>query len=427
MPDHLLLLDASGFIHRAYHAANPSYRESDGLPTWAVIGFLSMTWRLLGAAQADMPTLAAAVFDAPGKNFRHKLYAEYKNNRPARDKELTDQLPFVRHAAEALGVTPLEVTGYEADDVIATLAARAQKVGMRVTIVSSDKDFCQCVKDGEVEIVDPMSRKRILRADVRDGKKFGVEPHQVPDVQALAGDPVDNIPGIDGLGIRGAASLIRRFGTLEDVLKAAQGRKEYFAPRLRAELKKNGDKALLYRKLTTLKRNVPLKVELQSLTLKPVMREHVMAFLRVLEAPQKFEAIFALDPKVVRVVERIEKPLAWWAAELKRQGQKIPDEPQCGFFQRRLVRGGPWVPCRIFREPEADVVTGKPTGMDLLKCEVRGEARDPISQWEALARRPIDEATYLHQMALGAWAEKHAPHEPEANPAKAIDWLTAPL
>jgi len=418
---HLLLLDCSGFAYRAYHVGVPVYR-SDGLPTWGILGFMRIVWHILGAAQADPPHFAAAVFDAPGANFRHKLFPKYKANRdPNRAEELGPQLPYLRHAAEALGLVPVEAKGYEADDVIATLAAMANKAGVRVTIVSSDKDFGQCVADGEVEIVDPMSRKRALAEDVR--KKFGVLPPLVPHVQALAGDTVDGIPGIAGCGYERAGALVRRFGDLEGVLANAD---KCRWPQVRRGLKRDADKARLYLKLTTLRRNVKLGIDLESLRVQPVMRSHVLEILKVLEASPRMEEIFSFDPKIVRIVPHVEDAYEWWQEELRAPGQPIPETPQCGFYQRRLVKGGMMVPARIWREPETDIVTGEPTGNDRLRCEVGGHFHDPVREWDRLPAHPIKESEYKYEKADGAHAKRWRPSDPKSQPTKAVDFATIP-
>lgn len=429
MTSHLLLLDASGFAHRAFHTGGNQFR-SDGLPTYAITGFMALMWKLLGAARADQPTHACACFDAPGKTFRHKLFKDYKNNRPARTQELAAQWPFMHHAAEAMGVRPLDLAGYEADDLVATLATRAVKAGMRVTIVSSDKDFCQLVKDGEVEIVDPVQHVRILEADVRSEKKFGVPPSLVPDFQALAGDPVDNIPGIDGIGQKAAARYVRLFGTIEGVVGATTSRPGYFTPMVRTRLRESLPQLKLYRKLATLKRDVPLLTPLDGLILRPIIRDHVEKMLVTLEAKGRFDAIFAGEPKFDRVVEALPSPeeaLEWWAEELKAPGQRIPDGPQCGFYERRLVKGGPRVPARIWRDPELDPVTGEPTSREVLRCQVGTKRADAVTEWGRLAMRPITKAKYEFEIADGAWCRMHAPHDPKACPEKVVDLTKVPV
>lgn len=418
---HLMLIDASGFAHRAYHVGGAQFR-SDGLPTWAVTGFLAMMWRLLGAAQADAPTHCACVFDAPGKTFRHTLFPAYKNNRPARDQELAAQLPYMRIAAEAMGLTPVECSGYEADDVIATLATDALARGIRCTIVSSDKDFAQLVRDDCVEIIDPVARVRIRETDVR-GVKFGVEPHQVPEFQALAGDAVDNIPGIDGIGPREAARLVNLFGPVENVVSGVRAKAWHFTPLQRQRLRGALDDLVLYRKLATLDRNVPLGLSWDELAVKPILRGHVDKILTVLEAKGRFDAIFAGVPVLARVVEPLgdRDALEWWREELAAAGQSLPDEPQCGLYMGRLGKGCPLVPARIWREVERDPLNQEPTGREFLRCEIGGRPADAVLEWSRLARMPVDEAKFAFESADAAWCRKHAPDLPKAAPDRPID------
>lgn len=422
MSEHLLLIDSSGFAFRAYYAFPPRYRESDGQPTGAVEGFMSMLWRLLGAAQADPPTMGAAVFDSPGKNFRHKIFPRYKANRPAsRGMEVESQWAMMRHAAETLGLTPLEHPGFEADDVIATMAARAHAAGIRCTIVSSDKDFGQLVIDNHIEIVDPMKRVRKLEADVR--KKFGVPPHLVPHVQALSGDTIDGIPGIPGLGQARAAALVRRFGSVDGVLKNV---KECRWPQVRKSLRDHGKKAKTYLRLTTLRRDVPITPEWESLRLQPIMRDHLKKIVDVLGASARMDAIFNLDPQMMRVVDAAENPFQWWEDELIAPGQKIPDVPQCGFYERKLIAGGAFVPAKIWREPETDMA-GEPTGREVLRCVVGGKPRDPNAEWTRLSMRPIRREAYKYEVADAEHAKAFRPNDPKADPTKPIDLLKAPI
>lgn len=418
---HLLLIDASAFAYRSYYAFAASYRD-DGLPTWATLGFMQMVWRVLGAAEADKPTHGAAVFDAPGKNFRHKLYPAYKANRdPARALEILPQLPYMRHAAEVLGLTPVEAVGFEADDVIATLAARAARAGMRTTIVSSDKDFGQLVRDNVVEIVDPMQRRRLLEADIL--KKFGVEPRLVPDVQALAGDTVDGIPGIKGVGKDKASRLINRFGSVEEVLRRYNEVRWF---QVRAELKHKAADARLFLKLTTLRKDVPLPVKMDDLKLQPIIKSHLREMVHALGAAARMESMFALDPQLIRIVPPAEDPFEWWREELAAPGQKVPEQPQCGFYERRLAKGCPFVAARIWREPELDPVSGEPIGQEWLRCEVGGKARDPLAEWVRLSMKPIKQSDYNFEIADCAHAKAYRPGDPKVDPTKAIDILKMP-
>lgn len=417
---HLILFDASGFAFRAYYAFSPRYRPSDGMPTGAILGFMSILWRSIGAAQADKPTHGAAVFDAKGTTFRKQIFPKYKANRPiARREELDIQFPYLRHAADAMGLTPVECNGFEADDVIATLADRAIKAGMRVTIVSSDKDFAQMVEDGRIEIVDPVQKVRKLAADVRE--KFHVDPPLVQHVQALAGDAIDGIPGIPGVGIQKAATLVRRFGTVSDVLKNAD---KAPWPSVRVALKRHGKDALTYLKLTTLRRDAPVEIELDDLALQPAVRSHLVDMLRILEAGDRMESIFTQDYHTVRVVPHIDNPYEWWEEELKAPGQTIPDIPQCGFYQRRLAPApAPFVPAKIWRVPQTDPVTEELTGNDLLQCMVGYKPRDPVAEWTRLSMNPISRKDYGYERADAEHAKAYRPNDPKASPEKTINIL----
>lgn len=423
---HLLLLDASGFAYRAFHSANPVYRERDGQPIGACLAFMALVWRMLGTAQADPPTHGAAVFDAPGKTFRHRLAPDYKANRPqARNEELSGQMVYMRHAAETLGFRVVEAPDVEADDTIATLATRARKAGMRTTVVSSDKDFGQIVEDGWIEIYDPLQKRRMLAADIE--AKMGVPPALVPHLQALWGDAVDNIIGVDGVGRDKAARLVRRWGDVEGVL--ANAKEVRWAP-VRNQLVKKAvqDRVRLNLKLATLRRNVKLPVEPADLVLEPVMKSHLIEILRVLGAPHYMEAIFALDPQIARPVPAVTLPVSesWWLEELSHPGQAVPETPQCGYYHHRLVHGGPWVGARIWREPQIDPETGKSTGMELLRCEVAGKPRDPAALWVVIARRPIKKSEYDFRTADAAHAKKWRPDAPAAQPHRAIDLTKQP-
>src|ERR1041384_2564680 len=216
--DHLYLVDGSGYLFRAYHALPPLTRKSDGLPVGAVSGYCNMLWKLLeDMKDGDVPTHLAVIFDAGEKTFRNEIYKEYKANRPPPPEDLVPQFPLVRDATRAFGVSCVELTGYEADDLIATYARLAREAGARCTIISSDKDLMQLVVDGEVELLDTMKNRRLASAEVLE--KFGVTPDKVIHVQALAGDSVDNVPGVRGIGVKTAAELINTYGDLETLLK----------------------------------------------------------------------------------------------------------------------------------------------------------------------------------------------------------------
>ena len=207
----LLLLDASGFLFRAYHALPPLTNPA-GVPVGAVYGYCNMLLRLL-KNYPGAPLLV--VFDAGRKNFRHDIYPAYKANRPEPPEDLIPQFALVRAATQAFGLPQVELAGYEADDLLASYAAAAVQAGQSVTIVSSDKDLMQLIRP-QVGLLDPLKNTPIGAAEVL--AKFGVPPEQVVEVQALAGDSSDNVPGVPGIGIKTAAELIQRFGSIENLL-----------------------------------------------------------------------------------------------------------------------------------------------------------------------------------------------------------------
>ena len=244
---HLFLIDGSGFIFRAYHALPPLTR-SDGTPTNAVSGFTSMLMKLVEDNTADH---IAVIFDAGRRTFRNDLYPEYKAHRPPAPEDLIPQFPLIRQAVQALNVACVEMEGFEADDLIATYARQAREKGMKVTIVSSDKDLMQLVAD-DVELWDAMKNKAINRDAVIE--KFGVPPEKVVDVQALAGDSADNVPGVPGIGVKTAAQLIEEYGDLDTLLARAGEIKQ---PKRRQTLLDNAEAARISRQLVTLRDDVP--------------------------------------------------------------------------------------------------------------------------------------------------------------------------
>ena len=206
--DHLYLIDGSGYLFRAYFQASHQDRKylfrSDNLPTGAVRMYCDMLWKLMeDMKDGDKPTHLAVIFDAGKHTFRNDIYPEYKANRPPPPEDLIPQFPLVRDATRAFGVAGVELAGFEADDLIATYARLAREAGARVTIVSSDKDLMQLVEDGAVQLLDTMKNKAIGSAEVIE--KFGVPPSKVVDVQSLAGDSTDNVPGVPGIGVKTAA------------------------------------------------------------------------------------------------------------------------------------------------------------------------------------------------------------------------------
>ncbi|MFV2038058.1 MAG: 5'-3' exonuclease H3TH domain-containing protein, partial [Paracoccaceae bacterium] len=241
---HLHLIDGSAFIFRAYHALPPLTRKSDGLPIGAVSGFCNMLFKTIEDARGDdAPTHVAVIFDHSGKTFRNEIYDQYKAHRPPAPEDLVPQFPLTRDATRAFNIACIEVPGFEADDIIATLACQARDAGGRVTIISSDKDMMQLVGDG-VQMLDVMKNKRIDRDGVLE--KFGVGPERVVDVQALAGDSADNVPGAPGIGIKTAALLINEYGDLDSLLERAGEIKQ---PKRREALENNADLIRISRQL----------------------------------------------------------------------------------------------------------------------------------------------------------------------------------
>ncbi|WP_170411443.1 DNA polymerase I [Ruegeria atlantica] len=275
---HLHLIDGSAFIFRAYHALPPLTRKSDGLPIGAVSGFCNMLQKYVeGNAGPDAPTHVAVIFDKGSHTFRNDLYDLYKANREAMPEDLRPQMPLTREATKAFNIACKELEGYEADDIIATLAVQAREAGGRVTIVSSDKDLMQLVGGG-VEMLDAMKNKRIDRDGVVE--KFGVGPERVVDVQALAGDSVDNVPGAPGIGVKTAALLINEYGDLETLLDRAEEIKQ---PKRRQTLIEKRDQIELSKKLVQLDENTPLDFTLDDLEVKDPDAETLLGFLAEME------------------------------------------------------------------------------------------------------------------------------------------------
>ncbi len=275
---HLHLVDGSAFIFRAYHALPPLTRKSDGLPIGAVAGFCNMLYKVVeGAKGDDAPTHVAVIFDHSGKSFRNDLYPEYKANRPPAPEDLRPQFPLTRDATRAFNIASIEKEGFEADDIIATYARQAREAGGRVTVISSDKDLMQLVGGG-VEMLDPMKNKRIGIEGVEE--KFGVGPDRVVDVQALAGDSVDNVPGAPGIGIKTAALLINEFGDLESLLARAE---EVPQPKRRQTLIDKADQIRMSRDLVLLDENVPELEPLEALELRDPEAEVLLPFLASME------------------------------------------------------------------------------------------------------------------------------------------------
>ena len=279
--DHFYLIDGSGYIFRAYYALPPLSRKSDGLPTGAVNGFCNMLFKLLEDSKSkenkQKPTHFAVIFDSARKTFRNEIYSEYKANRSEAPDDLAPQFEYIRKSVQSFNLPSVELVNYEADDLIATYVDQILEKGAKVTIVSSDKDLMQLFKKN-VRIFDPMKNKFISEIDIQN--KFGVDASKVIDVQALAGDSSDNVPGVPGIGVKTAAELINKYGTLEKLLKSANEIKQN---KRRETLIENKDKALISKKLVTLKHNAPVERILSEFKLKEIDKDKLYKFLREME------------------------------------------------------------------------------------------------------------------------------------------------
>ena len=276
-PMRLYLVDGSGYIFRAFHALPPLTRKSDGLPVGAVAGFCNMLWKLLCEMKADKPTHLAVVFDASEKTFRSELYPLYKAQRPPPPEDLIPQFPLVREATRAFGVPALEAQGFEADDLIATYARKVAEAGGEVVIVSSDKDLMQLVNE-QICLLDPVKQQKMCRPEVIE--KFGMGPEHVVEIQALAGDSVDNVPGAPGIGVKTAVQLLTEFGDLDTLLARAHEIKQ---PKRRETLIAFADQVRISRELVRLKDDSPMPEPIADLVVREPDGPTLAAFLEAME------------------------------------------------------------------------------------------------------------------------------------------------
>ena len=296
--DHFYLIDGSGYIFRAYYALPPLSRKSDGMPTGAVSGFCNMLFKLLEDSKSkenlQKPTHFAVIFDSARKNFRNEIYKDYKANRSDAPDDLIPQFDFIRKSVMAFNLPSIELINYEADDLIATYVEQILKIGAKVTIVSSDKDLMQLFNKN-VRIYDPMKNKFLGEEDVI--KKFGVKSDKVIDVQSLAGDTSDNVPGVPGIGVKTAAELINKYGNLEKLLSKAHEIKQN---KRRETILENKDKALISKKLVTLKRDVPVKMKLDDFVIKNIDKDKLYEFLREMEFNRLLSSVISQygEPKL---------------------------------------------------------------------------------------------------------------------------------
>ena len=302
---HICLVDGSTYIFRAYHALPPLTRKSDGFPVGAISGFCNMLDKLVREEKEKKGiTHLVVVFDASGKTFRNEIYPEYKANRSEAPEDLIPQFPVIRKATSAFSIPAVELLGYEADDLIASYAEEAQKHNMKVTIVSSDKDLMQLVSDN-VSMLDTMKGRVFKKEDVFD--KFGVYPEKVIDVQSLAGDSVDNIPGIPGIGIKTAALLINEYGDLDGLFENSEKIKQ---KKRRENIIEFENQAYLSKKLVTLKNDVPLPIPIKETVLKEINAEKLISFLKEMEfktLTEKKSKELSIDSDKIKASDQVKK------------------------------------------------------------------------------------------------------------------------
>ena len=275
---HIYLVDGSTYIFRAYHALPPLTRKSDGFPVGAISGFCNMLDKLIrDEKQKNNLTHLLVVFDASGKTFRNKIYSDYKANRSSPPEDLIPQFPIIREATDAFNVPHVELLGYEADDLIASYTKSALSKGMQVTIVSSDKDLMQLVGKG-ASMLDTMKNRIINDNEVIE--KFGVKPDKVIDVQSLAGDSIDNVPGVPGIGIKTAALLINEYGNLDKLIENASQIKQ---TKRRESIIEFAEQARISRELVTLKDDIELPISIDDIEIQSIEPKRLIAFLKAME------------------------------------------------------------------------------------------------------------------------------------------------
>ncbi|MDP3074680.1 DNA polymerase I [Bradyrhizobium sp.] len=382
--DHVFLVDGSGYIFRAYHALPPLNRKSDGLQVNAVLGFCNMLWKLLREMPEDnRPTHLAIVFDKSEVTFRNKLYPDYKAHRPPAPDDLIPQFALIREAVRAFDLPCLEQGGFEADDLIATYAREAAERGATATIVSSDKDLMQLVTD-RVTMYDTMKDRRIGIAEVIE--KFGVPPEKVVEVQALAGDSTDNVPGVPGIGIKTAAQLIVEYGDLETLLARAGEIKQ---PKRRESLIENAGKARISRQLVLLDDKVKLDVPLDELAVHEPDARKLVAFLKAMEfstLTRRVAEYSQIDPSDVAADDRNSS-----GASGKSAGSSPPPRAAGGDLFGHQDAPAPSPASGKASSPGVGRSPGKPESSNvILTPQALAAARA-----EAARKTPIDRSKYL--------------------------------
>jgi DNA polymerase-1 len=321
--DHLYLIDGSGYIFRAYHALPPLTRKSDGLPVGAVQGFCNMLWKLLKETNAgEKPTHLAVIFDKSEKTFRSEFYPEYKAHRPDPPADLRPQFGLIRQATRAFNVPAVEQLNYEADDLIATYARQAVEAGATVRIVSSDKDLMQLVRKG-VALYDTMKDREIGEAEVIE--KFGVKPEKVIDVQALAGDSVDNVPGVPGIGVKTGAQLIEEYGNLETLLARAAEIKQQ---KRRENLIQFAEQARISKRLVTLDDKVPVETHVEDFAVDQPRASDLIGFAKALEFTSFTRKVASDLEADAAAIDPVPVTFDYWPPE----GGETPPEPS---FRRK--------------------------------------------------------------------------------------------
>ncbi|RLC71773.1 MAG: DNA polymerase I, partial [Chloroflexi bacterium] len=293
----LLLFDGNALIHRAFHAL-PNLTTKDGEPTGALYGFVSMVLKVL---QEFKPSYWAVAFDHPSPTFRHEIFPQYKAQRPKAPDELAQQIRKMRELVKAFNIPSFEVPGYEADDILGTLAKQARDRGIRTIIVTGDTDTLQLVRDG-VEVLLPRPGRPFSDTQLYDEKavkeKYGLWPWQIPDLKGLKGDPSDNIPGVSGVGQKTTLRLIQGFGSVEEIYRRLD---EVEPPKLREILRQNEKTAKEGKELATIKSDVPITLDLDSCRVSGYDRERVKELFREFE----FFSLLNKLPETIGQEERV--------------------------------------------------------------------------------------------------------------------------
>jgi DNA polymerase-1 len=379
--DRLVLVDGSGFIFRAYHALPPLTRKSDRLPVGAVAGFCNMLWKLIcegvDNGKSARPTHMAVIFDYSAKTFRSDLYADYKAHRPEPPTDLVPQFGLIRQATRAFNIPAIEQEGFEADDLIATYACRARDAGASVVIVSADKDLMQLVRPG-VSLYDTLKNRLIGREEVIE--KFGVPPEKVVDVQALAGDAIDNVPGVPGIGVKTAALLVQEHGDLESILAHAGSIKQ---PKRREALQTYAEQARVSKRLVTLDCDMDLKTPIEDLALRPVEAPRAIGFLKALEFSALTRRVAEALGADAEAIDPAALTIPGWDGDAgAAHGPDMRSDGAPGPAAEEAVAADGWTP-RAAAERAAEAVRAVPFDLAAYACL---RSIDDLRAWVAQAR-----------------------------------------